>query len=172
MVTAPPNHEGIKHTIENGNPSSRLQNTLSTSTLTLALHVSIAPSPSVFIVSITQPWCHYHLVFPLATIHYSSYDTLDQACPALATLRIHSPQLSGSSSPLSSYGLSLPPLLWALERGSREMKGRRQLSVKFIPHNIQQPQYGVRFFDAILLLKWLAGGTVALILDIISGNYE
>lgn len=36
------------------------------------------------------------------------------------------------------------------------MKGRRQLSGKSIPHNIQQPQHGVRFFDAILL-KWLSG---------------
>lgn len=37
-----------------------------------------------------------------------------QACPCPGDL--HSPQLSGSSWSLSSYGLSLPPLFWALER--------------------------------------------------------
>lgn len=84
------------------------------------------------------------LSFCLATIHHSSNDTPDQACPAPAIYTAHS--CPGPAVPCRATACPYRPSPWALERGSREMKGRRQLSVNTIPHNIQQPQHGVRFF--------------------------
>jgi hypothetical protein len=127
---------GNQFIIENGNPSSKTLQIRNASIITLTAR--IACEHRIGSVFVAQPSCPLPLSFCLATIHYSSYDTLDQACPAPAIYTAHS--CPGPAVPCRATACPCRPSLalsWALERGSREMKGRRQLSTNNnIPHNI------------------------------------